>query len=347
MPWNPMKVEQRIGRIHRYKQKDTVQVYNMFARDTVEDRIYDRLEDKLSEISQMIGNDDEREAFRENILGIIVEELNFDELYKEVLKKGQNEINITQEKIDNAIQRAKEIYEKLGDFTQDLEKFNLEKYFKTKGKINLEDVKNFVLKFIQSEGKRVATDQENNYEFIIPDIIQSYGGLKQSRATFDREKAIEDPALQFMAIGNHVTDSIIRKCSSHGYGGRCVIRQISSPAHKGEAGVQLNHVIEYQDSLPGHEKNKTIQKEFISLMFDKEGNYRKDLEELGLFESEKKKIKEEEFAFINQGYIGQIEVLAQKKLQEIIEENVKTIQQQYPDVIYKHNLESVAFFAVK
>ena len=56
----------------------------MFAKDTIEDRIYQRLDDKLYEITQTIGSDDEREAYRENILGIIAEELNFDELYKEV-----------------------------------------------------------------------------------------------------------------------------------------------------------------------------------------------------------------------------------------------------------------------
>ena len=345
MPWNPMKVEQRIGRVHRYKQKDTVQVYNMFARDTIEDRIYERLEDKLVEISQTIGDDDEREALCENILGIVAEELNFDELYKEVLKKGQNEIYITQEKIDDAIRRAKEIYEKLGDFTQELEKFSLEKFFKTKGKFSLEDIKNFVLKFIQSENKRASMDEDDNYEFIVPEVIQSYGNLKQTRITFDRNKAIEDTTLQFMAIGHPVTDSIIMKCSGYGYGGRCVKRQISHSEYKGESGIQLNFTIEYQILLHGKEKNKTLQKDLIVLLFDKDSNYRKDLEPLSLIESEKK-IKENDFAFITEQYLLRIEVIAKNKLQEIIEENIEILQQQYSNVIYKHNLESLAFFVV-
>ena len=42
LPWNPMAVEQRIGRIHRYGQQETVQVYNLLAEDTVEERIYGR-----------------------------------------------------------------------------------------------------------------------------------------------------------------------------------------------------------------------------------------------------------------------------------------------------------------
>ena len=60
LPWNPMAVEQRIGRVHRYGQKETVQVYNLVAEDTVEERIYGILETKLVEIAQSIGKVDER-----------------------------------------------------------------------------------------------------------------------------------------------------------------------------------------------------------------------------------------------------------------------------------------------
>ena len=40
LPWNPMDVEQRIGRIHRYGQKHTAQVYNLILSDTIEGRIF-------------------------------------------------------------------------------------------------------------------------------------------------------------------------------------------------------------------------------------------------------------------------------------------------------------------
>jgi len=104
MPWNPMKVEQRIGRIHRYGQAETAQVYNMFAAETIEDRIYQRLDMKLQDITRDIGDEEEREAFRENILGILAEQLNFEELYREVLKQGREIEKITQDKIDDAVE---------------------------------------------------------------------------------------------------------------------------------------------------------------------------------------------------------------------------------------------------
>ncbi len=45
-----MDVEQRIGRIHRYGQHDTAQVYNLVLGDTIEGKIYLLLDDKLKEI---------------------------------------------------------------------------------------------------------------------------------------------------------------------------------------------------------------------------------------------------------------------------------------------------------
>ena len=40
LPWNPMDLEQRIGRIHRYGQEHTAQVYNLVSADTIEGRIF-------------------------------------------------------------------------------------------------------------------------------------------------------------------------------------------------------------------------------------------------------------------------------------------------------------------
>jgi len=59
LPWNPMDVEQRIGRIHRYGQKHTAQVYNLVLSDTIEGRIFLLLKDKLIEIAKTLGKVDE------------------------------------------------------------------------------------------------------------------------------------------------------------------------------------------------------------------------------------------------------------------------------------------------
>ncbi|MCL4868343.1 MAG: DEAD/DEAH box helicase family protein [Anaerolineae bacterium] len=57
MPWNPMRVEQRIGRIDRIGQTyDTVWIYNYFYRDTIEDRIYQALKDRINWFEDVVGS---------------------------------------------------------------------------------------------------------------------------------------------------------------------------------------------------------------------------------------------------------------------------------------------------
>lgn len=56
MPWNPMRVEQRIGRIDRIGQRyDVVWVRNYFYEDTVEAKVYTRLSDRIDWFEHVVG----------------------------------------------------------------------------------------------------------------------------------------------------------------------------------------------------------------------------------------------------------------------------------------------------
>ena len=57
MPWNPMRIEQRIGRVDRIGQQHAVRAFNFVLHDTVEHRVRQVLEDKLALIAQEFGVD--------------------------------------------------------------------------------------------------------------------------------------------------------------------------------------------------------------------------------------------------------------------------------------------------
>ena len=57
IPWNPNRLEQRMGRIHRYGQQNEVHVYNLVASDTHEGKILSKLFDKLEKIKEQLGSD--------------------------------------------------------------------------------------------------------------------------------------------------------------------------------------------------------------------------------------------------------------------------------------------------
>jgi SNF2 family DNA or RNA helicase len=84
LPWNPMDLEQRIGRIHRYGQESTAQVYNLVSEDTIEGKIYLLLEAKLAEIAAALGKVDENgqiaEDLRTQVLGQLGNSISYDRL---------------------------------------------------------------------------------------------------------------------------------------------------------------------------------------------------------------------------------------------------------------------------
>lgn len=57
IPWNPNRLEQRMGRIHRYGQDKEVYVFNLVAEDTREGKVLNRLFQKLNEIRKALGSD--------------------------------------------------------------------------------------------------------------------------------------------------------------------------------------------------------------------------------------------------------------------------------------------------
>lgn len=78
LPWNPMRVEQRIGRLDRYGQEsDLIWIMNMIVADTVEERIFYRLYDRIKIFEESIGD-------LEAILGDI--EFDLQKLQREALR---------------------------------------------------------------------------------------------------------------------------------------------------------------------------------------------------------------------------------------------------------------------
>jgi len=55
LPWNPMRIEQRIGRVHRLKQTRDVYIFNLSIKNTIEDYIITRLFEKINLFKRVIG----------------------------------------------------------------------------------------------------------------------------------------------------------------------------------------------------------------------------------------------------------------------------------------------------
>ncbi len=80
IPWNPVRLEQRMGRIHRYGQENDCLIFNFVAANTREGRVLAKLLERLLEIRSELGTDQVFDVVGEVFPANLLEKL-FREMY--------------------------------------------------------------------------------------------------------------------------------------------------------------------------------------------------------------------------------------------------------------------------
>ena len=108
LPWNPMRVEQRIGRVHRIGQEHEVSIFNLSVKDTVEDRVLDLLANKIRMFELVIGEVD-------LIVGAMDTNKSFEQLIAEIYANAKTEDDVKQgfEDLGKRISEARTTYERV------------------------------------------------------------------------------------------------------------------------------------------------------------------------------------------------------------------------------------------
>ena len=115
LPWNPMKIEQRIGRIHRIGQEEEVMIYNLCAAGSIEDYILEILDKKINMFEMVIGEID-------MVLGRVRGDQEFSEMVydiwinsgsQEEREKGFGQLASRLKRANTSYQKTKDLDEKL------------------------------------------------------------------------------------------------------------------------------------------------------------------------------------------------------------------------------------------
>ena len=229
LPWNPMRVEQRIGRLDRYgQQNDKIHIYNFSVEGTIETNIFLRLCNRIGVFEQYVGE-------LEPILGDEIKRLT-KEIFNTKLTSEQQKEMVDQ--TARVIERKKcelEIFDKertkfLGQddyFTEQVSNIQKEERF-----ITSKEIENLVTNFIKEEFPKSRIDklkQDNfqihvNVEFrnVIIDHLDKEnlsGELRDNflqlinqdsfLATFDYKIANANPHIEFITIRHPLIKSII------------------------------------------------------------------------------------------------------------------------------------------
>jgi len=143
IPWNPNRLEQRMGRIHRYGQDHEVFIWNLVARNTREGQILEKLFAKLDKMREELGSDRVFDIIGEVIPGTNLKKLLQDAIFSQ---RRMEEIETTIDQVD-----------------QDSTEETLERLFLTSLATRFIDYSDLNKKAIRAEEHR-----------LVPEYIQDY-----------------------------------------------------------------------------------------------------------------------------------------------------------------------------
>ena len=233
LPWNPTRIDQRIGRLHRYGQEHTVEIRNLFVDDTRESDILELLLNKLDEIEETLG-------MSSDVLGLVLENVDLEEQIMTAITQKDGPDSIAAD-LDAIVEDQEEAVRRVDEELLIRDRFDLSKEDReilnvidesAEDTISEADVEYLVRTVCNEFGGRIvnvrsgpAEDGGDVFDLVVPDQIS--GGEVKNRydsATFDRKNAVEDGSLEFIALDHPVVRSMMQFClDSDAVGGQTAV----------------------------------------------------------------------------------------------------------------------------
>lgn len=214
LPWSPLKIEQRIGRIHRFGQKRDVHIINFATKDTVAERVLNILENKIRIFENALGESDA-------LLGSLEEELKFHKNFGRFLNEKKSEEEWSNE-IEKSTQWARENVDRIDDLlSPEFLDFDMQAFSKVnngnsqreKLAKDLQELffmyakeKNIPIVFLDDPKKKKKLKK-----FQLQWNLHSPANEKQqkTKATFDYQEAQKNESLELLALGHAWIDQMI------------------------------------------------------------------------------------------------------------------------------------------
>lgn len=238
LPWNPFRLVQRYGRVHRIGQKHSrIQVFNFKLKNPLEEKIDDcheqRMESAIQRLSKKTG---EKEMdIRDQLVGLAQEFIDYEKIYKNSLI--QSDTKSSEKEIEEGIQQAEKAYilayEKV--FRRSVSPFNPQRFEKIFDQtFDLNDLKKWVDAYLKQQSRKLmyrpATD---SYEFLVPESLRTKTTEKLVNGTFDRNRAIKDDGIRLLAFGDPMIELFLRDALSPDNKGLIGIGKLGDSNDKG------------------------------------------------------------------------------------------------------------------
>ena len=203
LPWNPMKLEQRIGRLDRIGQKDNVLVLNLLVEGTVEKRVRQVLEDKLKLIREQYGEDK-----LADILSTLQDEFQFDRLYIDAIRQRQAEAVELEQIAEQIYTRARQILDK-DDLLMPQMQAQMDDYRQKLVDVSQDRLRSLLQGYLLAHGEQLQeySRRPGVFYFDFPD--EHATKTHYSEVVFDRERAVADDGLEYLHLNHPVIQALL------------------------------------------------------------------------------------------------------------------------------------------
>lgn len=215
LPWNPMRLHQRAGRLNRYGQKEQVEIVILRNPETVEARIWDKLNHKIDQISLALNSVmQDPEDLKQLVLGMTSPSL-FREIFSEANTVTSSSLS---EWFDQKTAKfgGKDVLETVRNLVGHCAKFDYQEVSTLIPQVDLPDLKAF-LTAILLLNHRQLNEEGDEFSFITPDIWKTDPLIKASykNLTFNKNKSSRDLHKNLLGMGHKILDKAISNAKSN------------------------------------------------------------------------------------------------------------------------------------
>ena len=233
LPWNPIRIDQRMGRLHRYGQDRTVEIRNLFLNNTREAEILKLLTEKIDQIESDLG-------MRSDVLGRVLEDVDLDETIMTAVAEDRSTDAVVAD-ITETIEERKEALKTVENELLIRDRFDLsdedEEILEViersrEGEVSEDDIEVLVRTFFDEFGGDIrgirpgpAREGGDVFQLDVPDVLSGDRVNKQyEQVTFSREVAMEQEDVEFIALDHPLVQSLIEFCLSDRVNGETAVK---------------------------------------------------------------------------------------------------------------------------
>jgi len=210
LPWNPMRLHQRVGRLNRYGQKERVEVITLRNPDTVEARIWDRLNEKIENIMLAFGHImAEPEDLLQMVLGMTSPAL-FRELFAEASHVPAESLSTWFDQ-KTATFGGRDVIATVKEIVGNCDRFDFQTVGKDVPPVDLPDLRPFVEAMLVQNRRRPRRGEDGSLSFKTPESWLQEVGVRSTydSLVFDRNLRGKDAVQRIVGVGHKVLDQAL------------------------------------------------------------------------------------------------------------------------------------------